>query len=74
MSPSIVFQILLDNLLYLCQMLGGNLVTGVEDLFTIEFKDHGLFGSFAHLALKQFLELLTLLDAAGSSFSAMTSS
>ncbi len=43
-------------------MLGCDLVAGIEDLFTGQFKDNSLLGGFAHLTLKQLLELLAFLD------------
>ena len=56
------FDFLLNDLLHLGQVLGGDLVAGIENLFIGQFKDNGLLGSFAHLTLKQLLELLTFLD------------
>ena len=43
-------------------MFGGDLVAGVQDLLIGQFEDHCLLGSFAHLTLKQLLQLLPFLD------------
>ena len=56
------FQFLLDDLLNLGDVLGGDLVAGIEDLLAGQFKDDGLLGAFAHLTLQQFLEFLAFLD------------
>ena len=56
------FKFLLNDLLYLRQVLGSNFITGIEDLFIAQFKDDSLLGCFTHLTLKQFLEFLTFLD------------
>ncbi len=43
-------------------MFGRNLVTGVDDLFTGQFKDDRLLGGFAHLVLEELLQFLAFLD------------
>ena len=54
---------LLNDLLNLSQVLGSNFVTSINDFFTGQFKDNGLFGSFTHLTLKQLLKFLTFFNS-----------
>ncbi len=53
---------LLNDLLNLGQVLGGNLITSINDLFTCQFEDNRLLGRFTHLTLKQLLKFLTFFN------------